>query len=90
MNLSAPSADATPADECPRLCSSPAACCPVDLGVAWTLADVRRPLALGGDGVGAENRERLAMVVPVVFLMPPVTVPFALFPGWISILSLAQ
>jgi hypothetical protein len=82
-----PSADATSADECPRFCSSPAACRPVDLGVAWTLADLRRPLALGGDGVGAENRERLAMVVPVVFLMLPVTV---LFSGWISIISLAQ
>jgi hypothetical protein len=49
----------------------------VDLGVAWTLADLRRPLALGGDGVAAENRERLARVVPVVFLMLPVTVLFA-------------
>ena len=34
--------------------------------------------------------EHMALVVPVVFLVLPVTVLFALFPGLISIVSLAQ
>lgn len=34
--------------------------------------------------------DRLTFVVPVVFLVLPVTVLFALFPGLISIVSLAQ
>ena len=33
---------------------------------------------------------RLTTAVPVVFLVLPVTVLFALFPGLISIVSLAQ
>jgi tight adherence protein C len=35
-------------------------------------------------------RKEIAMMVPVVFLVLPVTVLFALFPGLISIVSLAQ
>jgi tight adherence protein C len=34
--------------------------------------------------------DQLTLVVPVVFLILPVTVLFALFPGLISIVSLAQ
>jgi tight adherence protein C len=43
----------------------------------------RRLLEAGG-------RKEIAMMVPVVFLVLPVTVLFALFPGLISIVSLAQ
>jgi tight adherence protein C len=43
----------------------------------------RRLLEAGG-------RKEVAMMVPVVFLVLPVTVLFALFPGLISIVSLAQ
>jgi tight adherence protein C len=39
---------------------------------------------------GNQNSERMTLVVPVVFLVLPVTVLFALFPGLISIVSLAQ
>jgi tight adherence protein C len=38
----------------------------------------------------AGGRKEIAMMVPVVFLVLPVTVLFALFPGLISIVSLAQ
>jgi tight adherence protein C len=38
----------------------------------------------------AGGRKEIAMMVPVVFLVLPVTVMFALFPGLISIVSLAQ
>ena len=37
-----------------------------------------------------EDGETLTLAVPVVFLVLPVTVLFALFPGLISIVSLAQ
>ena len=37
-----------------------------------------------------EDRSTLTFAVPVVFLVLPVTVLFALFPGLISIVSLAQ
>jgi tight adherence protein C len=46
-------------------------------------AGKRRLLEAGG-------RREIAMMVPVVFLVLPVTVLFALFPGLISIVSLAQ
>jgi tight adherence protein C len=46
-------------------------------------AGKRRLLEAGG-------RKEIAMLVPVVFLVLPVTVLFALFPGLISIVSLAQ
>ena len=46
-------------------------------------AGKRRLLEEGG-------RKEIAMMVPVVFLVLPVTVLFALFPGLISIVSLAQ
>jgi tight adherence protein C len=46
-------------------------------------AGKRRLLEAGG-------RKEIAMMVPVVFLILPVTVVFALFPGLISIVSLAQ
>jgi tight adherence protein C len=46
-------------------------------------AGKRRLLDAGG-------RKEIAMMVPVVFLVLPVTVLFALFPGLISIVSLAQ
>ena len=46
-------------------------------------AGKRRLLEAGG-------RKEIAMMVPVVFLVLPVTVLFALFPGLISIVSLAQ
>ena len=46
-------------------------------------AGKRRLLESGG-------RKEIAMMVPVVFLVLPVTVLFALFPGLISIVSLAQ
>jgi tight adherence protein C len=39
---------------------------------------------------GPEDSVRVTFVVPVVFLVLPVTVLFALFPGLISIVSLAQ
>ena len=39
---------------------------------------------------GHQHREYLTLLVPVVFLVLPVTVLFALFPGLISIVSLAQ
>jgi tight adherence protein C len=45
-------------------------------------AGKRRLLEAGG-------RKEIAMMVPVVFLVLPVTVMFALFPGLISIVSLA-
>ena len=38
----------------------------------------------------AEDSKCLTFAVPVVFLVLPVTVLFALFPGLISIVSLAQ
>jgi hypothetical protein len=37
-----------------------------------------------------KDSERLTFAVPVVFLVLPVTVLFALFPGLISIVSLAR
>jgi tight adherence protein C len=43
----------------------------------------RRLLEAGG-------RKEIQMMVPVVFLVLPVTIVFALFPGLISIVSLAQ
>ncbi|MGY1807668.1 type II secretion system F family protein [Blastococcus sp. SYSU D00669] len=46
-------------------------------------AGKRRLLEAGG-------RKEIAMMVPVVFLVLPVTVLFAFFPGLISIVSLAQ
>jgi tight adherence protein C len=46
-------------------------------------AGKRRLLEAGG-------RKEIAMMAPVVFLVLPVTVLFALFPGLISIVSLAQ
>ena len=46
-------------------------------------AGKRRLLEAGG-------RKEIGMMVPVVFLVLPVTVLFALFPGLISIVSLAQ
>jgi tight adherence protein C len=46
-------------------------------------AGKRRLLEAGG-------RKEIAMMMPVVFLVLPVTVFFALFPGLISIVSLAQ
>jgi len=46
-------------------------------------AGKRRLLEAGG-------RKEIAMMIPVVFLVLPVTVLFALFPGLISIVSLAQ
>jgi tight adherence protein C len=46
-------------------------------------AGKRRLLEAGG-------RKEIAMMVPVVFLVLPVTVLFALFPGLISIVSLSQ
>ena len=46
-------------------------------------AGKRRLLEAGG-------RKEIAMMIPVVFLVLPVTVLFALFPGLISIISLAQ
>jgi tight adherence protein C len=46
-------------------------------------AGERRLLEAGG-------RKEIAMMVPVVFLVLPVTVLFALYPGLISIVSLAQ
>src|SRR4051794_38375709 len=46
-------------------------------------AGKRRLLEAGG-------RKEIAMMVPVVFLVLPVTVLFALFPGLISIVSLAK
>jgi tight adherence protein C len=46
-------------------------------------AGKRRLLESGG-------RKEIAMMVPVVFLMLPVTVLFALYPGLISIVSLAR
>ena len=46
-------------------------------------AGKRRLLEAGG-------RKEIQMMVPVVFLVLPVTVMFALFPGLISIVSLAQ
>ena len=46
-------------------------------------AGKRRLLESGG-------RKEIAMMVPVVFLVLPVTVLFALFPGLISIVSLAR
>ena len=46
-------------------------------------AGKRRLLEAGG-------RKEIAMMIPVVFLILPVTVLFALFPGLISIVSLAQ
>jgi tight adherence protein C len=46
-------------------------------------AGKRRLLEAGG-------RKEIQMMVPVVFLVLPVTVLFALFPGLISIVSLAQ
>ena len=38
----------------------------------------------------SQNRQRLTFAVPVVFLVLPVTVLFALYPGLISIVSLAR
>ena len=46
-------------------------------------AGKRRLLEAGG-------RKEIGMMIPVVFLVLPVTVLFALFPGLISIVSLAQ
>ena len=46
-------------------------------------AGKRRLLEAGG-------RKEIQMMVPVVFLILPVTVLFALYPGLISIVSLAQ
>jgi tight adherence protein C len=46
-------------------------------------ASKRRLLEAGG-------RKEITMMIPVVFLVLPVTVLFALFPGLISIVSLAQ
>ena len=46
-------------------------------------AGKRRLLEAGG-------RKEIAMMVPVVFLVLPVTVLFALFPGLISIVSMSQ
>ncbi|MCZ2818426.1 type II secretion system F family protein [Modestobacter sp. VKM Ac-2984] len=46
-------------------------------------AGKRRLLEAGG-------RKEIAMMIPVVFLVLPVTVLFALYPGLISIVSLAQ
>jgi tight adherence protein C len=40
--------------------------------------------------VETAGRKEIAMMVPVVFLVLPVTVLFALFPGLISIVSLAR
>ncbi len=37
-----------------------------------------------------QHEENLALAVPVVFLVLPVTVLFALFPGLIAIVSLAR
>jgi tight adherence protein C len=37
-----------------------------------------------------QDQEILAFAVPVVFLVLPVTVLFALYPGLISIVSLAR
>jgi tight adherence protein C len=37
-----------------------------------------------------QDQEFLAFAVPVVFLVLPVTVLFALYPGLISIVSLAR
>ena len=42
------------------------------------------------DSARDEQREGITFAVPVVFLVLPVTVLFALFPGLISIVSLAQ
>ena len=60
------------------------------------LAEVLRALAADVREAGkrrlleAGGRKEIAMMVPVVFLVLPVTVLFALFPGLISIVSLAQ
>ena len=43
-----------------------------------------------GPRITREDRVWVALVVPVVFLVLPVTVLFALFPGLISIVSLAK
>ena len=53
------------------------------IGEGLREAGKRRLLEAGG-------RKEIAMMVPVVFLVLPVTVLFALFPGLISIVSLAQ
>ncbi|MGY1839021.1 MULTISPECIES: type II secretion system F family protein [unclassified Modestobacter] len=60
------------------------------------LADVLRAQAADVREAGkrrlleAGGRKEIAMMVPVVFLVLPVTVLFALYPGLISIVSLAQ
>ena len=60
------------------------------------LADVLHAQAADVREAGRRNlielaaRREVAMMVPVVFLVLPVTVLFALFPGLISIVSLAQ
>ncbi|TQN44389.1 hypothetical protein FHU33_3891 [Blastococcus colisei] len=43
-----------------------------------------------GKSLGVGHGGSLAIAVPVVFLVLPVTVLFALFPGLISIVSLAR
>ena len=60
------------------------------------LADVLRAQAVDVREAGkrllleSAGKREIAMMVPVVFLVLPVTVLFALFPGLISIVSLAQ
>ncbi len=60
------------------------------------LADVLRAQAADVREVGkrrlleAGGRKEIAMMVPVVFLVLPVTVLFALYPGLVSIVRLAQ
>jgi tight adherence protein C len=60
------------------------------------LADVLRAQATDVREAGkralleAGGRKEIAMMVPVVFLVLPVTVLFALYPGLISIVSLAR
>ena len=59
------------------------------------LADVLRAQAVDVRETGkralleAGGKKEIAMMVPVVFLVLPITVVFALFPGLISITSLA-
>ena len=60
------------------------------------LADVLRAQAVDVREVGkralleAGGRKEISMMVPVVFLILPVTVLFALFPGLLTLTSLAR
>ncbi len=60
------------------------------------LADVLRAQAVDVREVGkralleAGGRKEISMMVPVVFLILPITVMFALYPGLVTLTSLAH